>query len=762
MGVSDSASSPFTAAPVIASSSPTSSVPLAEQLFEQAQGLQQQGQLEEAIRLYGLVIDGMPDRAQVYYKRANALNSLGRPEAALEDYERAISLDPSYAYAWCNRGSVLQRLERWEEALASYDRALALDPKDALTHYNRGSVLKDLKRLEEALASYDAAIALDGDYAEAYVNRGNVLQELRQHAAAVESFGRAIELKPVFAEAFQGRGLSQYFLKRLRQALTDYNKAIALKPDLSAAFLYRGHLLVDLDRFEEAAKDYSKATELKPDAESYQSLAAALVRLKRFDLAIASFDKAMVLEPERNYLIGSSRAAKMHACHWDGLGADLDLIADGLSAGKHVCNPLSVAALLDSSALQSSAGEIWVQDQILSMCEEDLRRIDEIAPAHSGRPRSGKIRIGYFSADFRTHPVACLTAGMFERHDRSKFEVTAFAFGPEANDAMVARLAKAFDRFVDVRQKSNLEVATLTRELGIDIAVDLNGFTAHRRTEIFALRAAPIQINFLGYPGTLGAHFMDYLIADGTVIPRAQQAHYAEKIVYLPNSFMPFDSNYAISDRVFAREEVGLPSTGFAFCCFNNHYKIMPAVFDRWMRILSRVEGSVLWLSQANATAVGNLRREAERRGVAGGRLIFAERMESLSEHLARLKAADLFLDTFPYNAHATAMDALWAGVPLLTCAGESFASRVAASLLCTAGLPEFVAGSPAQYEEKAVDMAKDPAGVAEARLKLAKRDTPLFDTEMYTRNLEAAYEAVYEQSQSGLPPAHINERLAS
>jgi predicted O-linked N-acetylglucosamine transferase (SPINDLY family) len=756
--LSEGASSPLTAAGVIAS--PTLSVPLAEQLFEQAQGLQQQGQLEEAIKLYGLVIDGIPDRARVYYKRANALNGLGRLEEAVEDYDRAISLDPSYAYAWCNRGSVLEGLGRREEALESYDRALALDPNDALTHYNRGSVLKDLMSLEDALASYAAAIALNPDYAEAYVNQGNVLQLLRRHTAAVESFGHAIELKPVIAEAYLGRGASLHFLRRLRDALTDYNKAIALKPDLSAAFLTRGHLLADLDRFEEAAQDYSKAAELTPNAESYQSLAAALVRLKRIDLAIANLDKAIALEPERDYLIGNSRAAKMHACHWDGLGADLNLIANLLRKRKRICNPLSVAALMDSSALQRSAGEIWVQDQILSTCEEDLTRIDEM-PSHSGRPPSGKIRIGYFSADFRTHPVACLTAGMFECHDRSKFEVTAFAFGPEANDAMQARLAKAFDRFIDVRQRSNLEVAALTRELGIDIAVDLNGFTAHRRAEIFALRAAPIQINFLGYPGTMGAQFMDYLIADGMVIPRAQQAHYAEKIVYLKNSFMPFDSSYAISDRVFAREELGLPSAGFVFCCFNNNYKIMPAIFDRWMRILSRVEGSVLWLSQANATAVGNLRNEAERRGVAGGRLIFAERIESPSEHLARLKVADLFLDTFPYNAHATAMDALWAGVPLLTYAGESFASRVAASLLCTAGLPEFVAGSTEQYEEKAVELAKNPTGIRAARRKLAQRDTPLFDTEMYTRNIEAAYEAIYERIQSGRPPAHLNEQLA-
>ena len=386
----------------------------------------------------------------------------------------------------------------------------------------------------------------------------------------------------------------------------------------------------------------------------------------------------------------------------------------------------------------------------------------EISPAPLSQPRSARIRIGYFSSDFRAHPVAYLTAGLFERHDRAKFEVTAFAFGPEASDAMQSRLTKAFDRFIDVRRTSDLEVAALARELGIDIAVDLNGSTAHCRTRIFALRAAPIQINFLGYPGTLGAGFMDYLIADGMVVPREQQRHYAEKIAYLPGSFLPFDSRYTISDRTFTREELGLPSRGFVFCCFNNSYKILPEVFDRWMRILSRTGNSVLWLQQADATVAGNLRREASRRGIDAGRLIFAERMGSLPEHLARFRAADLFLDTFPYNAHATALDALWAGVPLLTYPGESFASRVAASLVCTVGLPELIAASPSQYEETAVELAADPARLGQLRRKLALRDTPLFDTEHYTRNLEAAYETIYERHRSGSRPDHINEHLAT
>jgi predicted O-linked N-acetylglucosamine transferase (SPINDLY family) len=750
-------------APAAANSTPaeTDDVPW-DQLFQQAQGLQQQGELERAIELYTACIGRAPGRPEAYYKRANSLNGMGQLEAALEDYDTAISLDTSFAYALCNRGSVLERLGRLDDSLASYDRALVLDPKDSLTHYNRGSVLNGLKRFEEALASYELAIAFNAAYAEAYVNRGNVLQELRRDEAAVESFDRAIALKPTIAQAYLGRASSRHFLKHREQALFDYSKAIELKPDLAAAYLRRGNLLAEGDRHTDAVADYLKATELEPCAAHYVALASSLVPLKRFDLAISSLDEAMACDPSTKYLLGASRSIKMRACRWEGLRADLESIAEGLRERRPICEPLVLAALMDSPELLRSAAEIFVQDQINSSRGDDLRRIAETGTTHFPAPRSTKIRIGYFSADFRTHPVTQLTAGLFERHDRAMFEVTAFAFGPETNDPIVSRLTKAFERFIDVRQKSDFEVVTLARDLGIDIAVDLNGFTGHSRGKIFALRAAPVQIGFLGYPGTIGASFMDYLIADGTVVPRAQRMHYAEKIAYLPGCFLPFDSSYAIADRTFAREELGLPPSGFVFCCFNNSYKILPDVFDRWMRILGRTNNSVLWLQQADATAVANLRREASVRGIDGARLIFAERIAALPEHLARLRAADLFLDTFPYNAHATALDALWVGVPLLTYPGESFASRVAASLLRTFDLLELVASSPSRYEETAVALAADPVRLGQLRRKLALRDTPLFDTERYTQNLEAIYQSMYERHRSGLPPADLNDDLAT
>lgn len=628
------------------------------------------GELDDAIRRYGALIERRPDFAEGHYKRANAYNRLGRLPDALADYDQAVALDPGYANAFCNRGTVLGRLERWDEALASYDRALTLDPKDAFAHYNRADVLRELKRSEEAIGSYDQAIALNGVYVQAYVNRGHLLHKLSRHEQAAASYGKALELCPILPQA------------------------------------------------------------------AGSSLPAAL-------------------RPEQKYLLGLKRHVQMQICDWQDLSADLERIAEGLRAQLPVTLPLPALAMLDDPALHRAAAESWIREE--SPPNPALGAI----PA---RPRSPRIRIGYFSGDFRIHPVAYLTAGLFEHHDRARFELTAFAFGPKSNDVMQARIAKAFDRFLDVSEPSDVEVAALSRDLGIDIAVNLGGMTEHSRSRIFSLRAAPIQINYLGYPGTMGAGFMDYLIADSTVIPRALQGEYAEKIVYLPGSFMPFDSSYAIAEKTFTREQLGLPAAGFVYCCFNNSFKLTPNVFDHWMRILTRTENSVLWLAQTNPAATVNLRKEASRRGVDERRLIFADRLDSLPEHLARLRTADLFLDTVPYNAHATSLDALWAGLPVLTCAGESFPSRVTASLLRAVGLPGLIAGSLSEYEEMAVDLAADAARLGQIRWMLAQNrsSAPLFDTARYAKDLEAAYEIVYDRYHSGAAPGHVNEHLVA
>jgi predicted O-linked N-acetylglucosamine transferase (SPINDLY family) len=371
--------------------------------------------------------------------------------------------------------------------------------------------------------------------------------------------------------------------------------------------------------------------------------------------------------------------------------------------------------------------------------------------------RHERIRIAYVSADFHQHATSYLTAGMFECHDKSRFEITAISIGPDDNSEIRQRLKDSFDYFIDVTALSEDQIASRIRDSEIDIVVDLKGFTQDARTGVFAHRPAPIQVNYLGYPGTLGAKYIDYIIADRNVIPEDQQKFYSEKIVYMPNSYQVNDTKRLTADVIFTRPELGLPPTGFVFCCFNNNYKITPHVFDCWMRVLKQVEGGVLWLLEANAKAAGNLRREAAARGVNAERLIFA-RKRPLSEHLARYRLADLFLDTLPCNAHTTASDALWAGLPVLTCSGETFASRVAASLLHAIHLPQLATTTLEDYESLAIELAKHPNKLKEIKQKLAdnRLTTPLFDTKLFTKHIEAAYTAMYERYRAGLAPDHI------
>jgi predicted O-linked N-acetylglucosamine transferase (SPINDLY family) len=399
--------------------------------------------------------------------------------------------------------------------------------------------------------------------------------------------------------------------------------------------------------------------------------------------------------------------------------------------------------------VQRKAAEIWISNR---------HPISAALPAIPKRPAHEKIRVGYFSADYYNHVVMHLMAELFERHDRSKFELIAFSFGAESNDDMRRRTAKSFDDFIDVRNKSDKDVALLSRDLEVDIAVDLMGFTANGRPGIFALRAAPIQVNYLGYSGTMGADYIDYIIADSIVIPENSKQYYCEKIVYLPNSYQVNDCKRSISEKAFTRAELGLPPMGFVFCCFNSNYKITAQVLDCWIRILKKVEGSVLWLFESDAKAASNLRQKVLTSGVNPERLIFAKRVPLLGEHLARYRSADLFLDTLPYNAHATASDALWVGLPVLTCLGETFAGRVAASLLSATDLPELVTTTPEAYEVLAIELATHPDRLKAIKQKLAKNrlTAPLFDSELFTKHIQTAYIAMYERYHAGLAPSDI------
>lgn len=717
-------------------------------IFKKALAVHQEGRLTQAHVLYEQVLQMQPRHSDALHLMGVIAVQTNDPGRAVELIGQAIDINPNNALAYYNRGIALHSLKQLEAAIQSFDQAIALEPGYAAAYNNRGNALGDLKQHEAAIQSFDQAIALEPGYAEAYYNRGVALRELRQHEAALQNYDRAISLMPEDADAYHSRGVVLRDLKRYVSAIQSFDQAIALRPDYAEAHNNRGVALREIMQYEDALQSYGKAIALQPDAaDAYSNRGDLLLVLKQHEAAIQSFDQAIALKPDCEFLYGMRLHAKMQICDWRDTGAQFVQLAEKIERNEKASYPFLVLSLLGIPSLQRKAAQIWAEAE----CP-----ISHALPAISKRPKKNKIRIGYFSADFHDHPVSFLTAELFETHDRPRFELTAFSFGPDKNDGMRKRVAAAFDKFIDVRDKSDKDVATLARSLEIDIAVDLGGFTKGGRAGIFAMRAAPLQVSYLGYLGTMGAECIDYLIADSTLVPHEYQQHYSEKIVYLP-SYQANDSRRRIADREFTREELGLPQTGFVFCCFNNNYKITPCTFDGWMRILKQVEGSVLFLYAGNELAPINLRKEASLRGVDAERLIFGKRL-SMPDYLARYRMADLFLDTLPYNAGTTASDALWAGLPVLTCAGEAFSSRVAASLLTSICLPELITSTQEEYEALAVDLAIHPEKLRQIRHKLENNrlTTPLFDTQRFTRNIEAAFTAMYDRYQADLPPEHI------
>ena len=610
-------------------------------------------------------------------------------------------------------------------------------------------------RLAEAEALYQAILQVQPQHVDALQLLATLAAQLQRYLEAVELFNQVLDINPLHAVAYSNRGYALRELKRHEEAVASYNKALVLKPDYADAYYNRGITLAELMRYEEASLSYDKAIALRPDyAEAFSSRGFVLHELKRYEEAQLSFDKAYALKPDTDFLFGNMLYNKMKMCDWSGIDNHLQHLVATIDSRRKICAPLTLLGLLDSPSLQKAAAEIFVQERF---------PVSHALPAIQKYARHDKIRIGYYSADFRDHATAYLMAGLFEQHDRSAFELVAFSFSPDRGDELRKRAAVAFDQFLDVQAMRDDEVALLSRKLEIDIALDLDGLTTHSRPGVFALRAAPIQVSYLGYPGTMGAEYIDYLIADEIVVPKQNLPHYTEQIVCLPHSYQVNDSRRVIAEKVFSREELGLPATGFVFCCFNDSFKITPSTFDGWMRILRQVTGSVLWLLHDNATAAGNLRREALQRGIEAERVIVAKRMP-VAEHLARHRVADLFLDTLPYNAHTTASDALWAGLPVLTCIGESFASRVAASLLNAIRLPELITSSQEEYEAVAINLATHPAQLARLKLKLEQNrlTTPLFDTQRYARDIEEAYTVMYERYHADLPPTHQNKQAVT
>jgi predicted O-linked N-acetylglucosamine transferase (SPINDLY family) len=545
-----------------------------------------------------------------------------------------------------------------------------------------------------------------------------------------------------------GRARDLYRAGRFEDALTSLDSALALSPDRAELWNNRGTVLAALGRLDEACVSFGRALNLRPDLTSaFGNRANSLLALGRHEDAARDYERVLAVHPDMPYARGNFLHCRLQSCDWRDFDAERAQLLAEVRAGKRAASPLAWTVILQSPEDQLHAARILTADKYPSM-----------PPLWRGeRYRHDRIRIAYVSADFSAHATATLMAGVFEHHDRTLFEPIAISFGANDRSPMRGRLENSFARFIDVTSQSDAEIAALMRETEVDIAVDLKGYTANARPSIFARKPAPVQVSYLGFPGTMGAEFIDYIIADPIVIPETAEAFYSEEIVRLPDSYQANDAKRPIAPAAPTRNEAGLPESGAVFCCFNNAYKILPELFDIWMRLLRNVEGSVLWLLDGNPSAASNLGREAEQRGVTASRLVFAPRLPP-DEHLARHRLADLFLDTLPYNAHTTASDSLWAGLPVLTCTGDTFAGRVAASLLHAARLPELVTKSLAAYEALALDLARDPKTLASIKAKLVRnRDIcPLFDTARFTRHLEAAYVAMHERASRGQPPTSI------
>lgn len=610
----------------------------------------------------------------------------------------------------------------------------------AVEHHRSG-------RLSEAGKVYQAVLELDPNQVDALHLLGVLSGQLGRHEQAIQLITRAIELQPRFIEAHNNLGNVMHELGRLDAAEACYRRALQLQPDFTDALNNLGMVLDEQGKSGEAETLYRQALRLQPDLfVTHHNLGITLRNKGRLREAIECFSHALVLRPQDGEVLSDLVHLKQLICDWSDLSELIDRCLAAVESGAGRLTPFTLLAMPSTPAQQFQCARRW---------GAGFSTADAYEHQPTGARQSGRIRLGYLSADFRNHAITYLTTQLFELHDRSRFEVIGFSYGPESDSEMRLRLTRAFDMFVDLRPYSHQDASRKIHDAGIDILIDLQGYTKNARTRILARRPAPIQVNFLGYPGTMGVDFIDYLVTDNFIIPPAQARFYSEKLVYLPDCYQPNDRKRAIAPDSPSRTDCALPEQAFVFCCFNNSYKITPDFFGVWMELLRKYPDSVLWLLEPSPLVRANLRREAEVRGVLAERLIFASR-EPLSQHLARHRLADLFLDTLPYGAHTTASDALWAGLPVLTCVGDTFAGRVGGSLLRAAGLPELITHSLEEYAARALALAttqRDELARLRMRLEQNRLRCSLFDSERFTRHLELAFEQMWARHREGLLP---------
>lgn len=630
-------------------------------------------------------------------------------------------------------------------AVENFQQAILFNPDYAEAHYQIGNIFLSQAQFELAIENYRHAVSIQPDFADAYCNLGMALKELGDLNQATESYRHALAITPDDFEIYSNLAEALFLQNQLDAAIETYQYALTLNPKAAGIYFNLNLVFQKLGNLEAAADSLKKSLSLAPnDAELHFSLGGVLHKQGQLTAAIDCFKKSLSLNPNSIETLDNLFLTQLRCCDWSSYFSIREKIIYDISSGVRGYRPFSFLAISSSAVAQQQCAESCTQSYPLS---KNLVWTGQ-------RYQHDKIRIAYISADFREHPVSYLMAGLFENHDRNRFEIIAISLLPDDDSATGQRLKAAFDRFINVHNHSDYEVALLMRELEVDIAVDLMGGTKNSRHGIFAYRPAPVQINYIGHPGTMGTEYMDYIFADAYLIPLKYQAYYTEKVIYLPDCFQANDDKRAISNQKPSRAELGLPESGFVFCAFNFSPKITPVFFDVWMRLLKKIPDSVLWLVTDNPFMPHQLCNEAIKRGVEPERLKFATRIK-YDQHLARFQLADLFLDTLPFNAGATASDALWAGVPVLTCSGEAFAARMAGSLLHAVGLPELITDNLEQYEALAFKLATTPAMLAEIRAKLAENRAtyPLFNTARFCRHIEAAYITMWERYQRGESP---------
>jgi predicted O-linked N-acetylglucosamine transferase (SPINDLY family) len=680
-----------------------------------------------------------PAKAQEALQKGIRFHQQSRIDEAISWYQKSLDFHPNHPATMNNMGCALLSRGETAQAVACYQKALAIqaDYPDALS--NLGHALTLQGRLNEAVINLQKALAIKPDFADALKNLGLALTEQGVLDKAVAILEKAIAIKPD-GTAFYNLGIALSEQGKLERAVHCYQRAIALKPDHAEAFGNLGNTLTKQGRLDTAVQCYRKATTLKPDyADGFYNLGIALSEQGNLPAALASHQQAVRLMPDNASYLAKAVHLQLQLNDWHELATNQQRMLTLFQEGKGRISPFILLSMPISAVLLRQYAEHYVQNKI--------KTTTDLSASGHYDPKPDRLKIGYLSCDFQNHATAYLLTELLELHDHDHFEIMIYSYGGNDDREMRRRIMAASDHFIDISLLDHQAAAKKIHGDGVHILIDLKGFTKGGRTEIVAYHPAPIQVNWLGFPGTMGAPFMDYIFTDAFVTPPGCEDHFNEQVIRLADCYQPNDRQRPISTRRATRKEYDLPQRGFVFASFNNTYKITPDIFNIWMTLLRKKPESILWLLESNRWAVGNLRRAAEARGVDGSRLIFAPK-KPLAEHLARYRLADLVLDTYPVTSHTTASDALWAGCPLLTCVGETFVSRVAGSLLANTGMAELITHSLAEYAESAWQLAQDPPRLAALRAKLQNNrlTTPLFDSPRFSKNLESTYLALWKR----------------